>query len=172
MKEQRKEKNGLYSRDELENIIKKYGDSIYRLAYLKMKNKDKADDIYQNVFLKLIKQDNRIEPEEHLKAWLMRTTVNCCKDYWKSSWHRKVSYEEKEPDAGNGQENGYLTELVQDMPEKYRTVIHLFYYEGYSIKEIALMLGKKENTIASQLSRGRECLKGMLSEKEIRGYGF
>ncbi len=70
--------NGLYSRDELENIIKKYGDSVYRLAYLKMKNKDKADDIYQNVFLKLIKQDNRIEPEEHLKAWLMRTTVNCC----------------------------------------------------------------------------------------------
>lgn len=117
MKEQRKEKNGLYSRDELENIIKKYGDSVYRLAYLKMKNKDKADDIYQNVFLKLIKQDNRIEPEEHLKAWLMRTTVNCCKDYWKSSWHRKVSYEEKEPDAGNRQENGYLTELVQDMPE-------------------------------------------------------
>ena len=172
MKEQRKEKNGLYSRDELENIIKKYGDSVYRLAYLKMKNKDKADDIYQNVFLKLIKQDNRIEPEEHLKAWLMRTTVNCCKDYWKPSWHRKVSYEEKEPDAGNGQENGYLTELVQDMPEKYRTVIHLFYYEGYSIKEIALMLGKKENTIASQLSRGRERLKGMLSEKEVRGYGF
>ena len=58
------------------------------------------------------------------------------------------------------------------MPEKYRTVIHLFYYEGYSIKEIALMLGKKENTIASQLSRGREWLKGMLSEKEVRGYGF
>ena len=102
----------------------------------------------------------------------MRTTVNCCKDYWKSSWHRKVSYEEKEADAGNRQENGYLTELVQDMPEKYRTVIHLFYYEGYSIKEIALMLGKKENTIASQLSRGRERLKGMLSEKEVRGYGF
>ena len=62
-----------------------------------MKNKDKADDIYQNVFLKFIKQGNRIEPEEHLKAWLMRTTVNCCKDYWKSSWHRKVSYEEKAP---------------------------------------------------------------------------
>ena len=56
MKEQRKEKNGLYSRDELENIIKKYGDSVYRLAYLKMKNKDKADDIYQNVFLKLTRQ--------------------------------------------------------------------------------------------------------------------
>ncbi len=60
----------MYSRDELENIIKKYGDSVYRLAYLKMKNKDKADDIYQNVFLKLIKQDNRIEPEDTLKRGL------------------------------------------------------------------------------------------------------
>lgn len=106
----------MYSRDELETLLKIRRQRL-QAGISQNENKDKADDIYQNVFLKLIKQDNRIEPEEHLKAWLMRTTVNCCKDYWKSSWHRKVSYEEKEPDAGNRQENGYLTELVQDMPE-------------------------------------------------------
>lgn len=136
-----------------------------------MKNKDKADDIYQNVFLKLIKQDNRIEPEEHLKAWLMRTTVNCCKDYWKSSWHRKVSYEEKEPDAGNGQENGYLTELVQDMPEKYRTVIHLFIMKATVSKRLPLCLGKREYNSQSVVKRTGTFERNVIG-KEVRGYGF
>ena len=157
-----------FSRDELEEIIKKYGDSVYRLAFMNVKKRELADDIYQDVFLKLIKKKERIDSEEHLKAWLLRTTINCCKDYWKSRWFKSVLYEDKDLDAFDVEKKtGYVTECVQKLPEKYRNVIHLYYYEGYSIKEISEMLGRSENTISSQLARGRKKLEGILSKKEV-----
>lgn len=157
-----------FSRDELEEIIKKYGDSVYRLAFMNVKKRELADDIYQDVFLKLIKKKERIDSEEHLKAWLLRTTINCCKDYWKSRWFKSVLYEDKDLDAFDEEKKtGYVTECVQKLPEKYRNVIHLYYYEGYSIKEISEMLGRSENTISSQLARGRKKLEGILSKKEV-----
>ena len=157
-----------FSRDELEEIIKKYGDSVYRLAFMNVKKRELADDIYQDVFLKLIKKKERIDLEEHLKAWLLRTTINCCKDYWKSRWFKSVLYEDKDLDAFDEEKKtGYVTECVQKLPEKYRNVIHLYYYEGYSIKEISEMLGRSENTISSQLARGRKKLEGILSKKEV-----
>lgn len=168
---------GIYSRDEIEKILKKYGDTIYRMAFIQVKNPDTADDIYQNVCIKLLKQKEPIEPEEHLKAWLLRTTLHCCKDYWKSSWIQRIVWEtpsEKE-DSYEGikeeQSPGYITECVQRLPEKYRAIIHLHYYEEYSQKEIADMLHMKENTVASRLARGREKLKKML-EKEAKEYEF
>ena len=157
-----------FSRDELEEIIKKYGDSVYRLAFMNVKKRELADDIYQDVFLKLIKKKERIDSEEHLKAWLLRTTINCCKDYWKSRWFKSVLYEDKDLDAFDEEKKtGYVTECVQKLPEKYRNVIHLYYYEGYCIKEISEMLGRSENTISSQLARGRKKLEGILSKKEV-----
>ena len=168
---------GIYSRDEIERILKKYGDTIYRMAFIQVKNPDTADDIYQNVCIKLLKQNEPIEPEEHLKAWLLRTTLHCCKDYWKSSWIQRISWEEpsqKEESYETIKEEqsiGYITECVQRLPEKYRTIIHLYYYEEYNQKEIADMLGMKENTVASRLARGREKLKKML-EKEEYEYEF
>ena len=157
-----------FSRDELEEIIKKYGDSVYRLAFMNVKKRELADDIYQDVFLKLIKKKERIDSEEHLKAWLLRTTINCCKDYWKSRWFKSVLYEDKDLDAFDEEKKtGYVTECVQKLPEKYRNVIHLYYYDGYSIKEISEMLGRSENTISSQLARGRKKLEGILSKKEV-----
>lgn len=167
----------VYDRGEIERILDQYGDMIYRMAFIQVKNRDAADDLYQEVCLKLVRQKKKVEPEEHLKAWLLRTTINCCKDYWKSAWLQKISWKEEMeenverggvcvPDTagGSGQEMGYITECVQKLPEKYRIVIHLYYYEDYSQKEIAKLLGKKENTIASQLARGRELLK-----KQIQG---
>ena len=168
---------GIYSRDEIERILKTYGDTIYRMAFIQVKNQDAADDIYQNVCMKLLKQNVYIEPEEHLKAWLLRTTIHCCKDYWKSSWIQRISWEspsEKEESYEAIKEEqgaGYITECVQRLPEKYRTIIHLYYYEEYSQKEIAEMLRMKENTVASRLARGREKLKKML-EKEEHVYEF
>ena len=79
-----------YKREELEKIISKYGDMVYRMAYIQVKNRDIADDIYQEVWIKLIRQNTDIEPEAHLKAWLLRATINCCKDYWKSAWVQKI----------------------------------------------------------------------------------
>lgn len=166
----------IYSRDEMEVILKKYGDMVYRMAYVEVKKPEVADDIYQEVWIKLIRQKAHIEPEEHLKAWLLRTTINTCKDYWKSAWMQKISLQEDESKADivddRIQEFGYITECVHSLPEKYRTVIHLYYYEGYSQKEIASLLSVKENTVASWMKRAKERLKSMLKEDEVRAYGF
>lgn len=159
-----------YRRDEMERMITEYGDMVYRMAYIQVKNRDVADDIYQDVWIKLIRQEKAIEPEEHLKAWLLRTTINCCKDYWKSAWVQKIvgstEQEVEESAIMESDANVRVTECVQRLPQKYRAVIHLYYYEEYSQKEIASMLGMKENTVASLLKRGRDRLKSMLAEKE------
>lgn len=160
-----------YSCSETESIIRKYGDMVYRIAFVNMKKRHISDDIYQDVFLKLVKQNRIFDSEEHLKAWLIRTTVNCCKDYRKSYWFKNIIFEETEqPSAESAEKTGYVTECVQRLPEKYRTVIHLYYYEEYSIKEIAEILDSKENTISSLLSRGRNKLKKIMTEKELSDY--
>lgn len=158
-----------YKRDEMEKIITEYGDMVYRMAYIQVKNRDVADDIYQEVWIKLIRQDNHIEPEAHLKAWLLRTTINCCKDYWKSAWVQRIvgmeGHEVEETALAERDAEHCVTECVKRLPQKYRIVIHLYYYEDYSQKEIAMMLAMKENTVASILKRGRERLKKMLAEE-------
>ena len=168
-----------YSHKEIEEILNTYGDTIYRMAYTQVKSRTSADDIYQDVCVKILKQKRKIEPKEHLKAWLLRTTINCCKDYWKSAWVQKISWntdsKESLENLGYGymeSETGYVTECVLKLSEKYRMVIHLYYYEGYSQKEIAELLGKKENTIASQLSRGKALLKIELEKDKEGRYGI
>lgn len=170
---------GIYSRDEIEKIINQYGDMIYRMTFIQVKKHDVAEDIYQDVCMKLIRQKVYIEPEEHLKAWLLRTTINCCKDYWKSSWIQRISWKEKNEneetyeEVNNEEQScGYITECVQRLPEKYRIIIHLYYYEDYSQKEIADMLHMNESTVASRMVRGRKRLKRMLEEEEANAYGF
>ncbi len=170
-----------YSRDEMERILKDYGDMVYRMAIVQVKKQDVAEDIYQNVWMKLLRQKNRIEPEEHLKAWLLRSTINCCKDYWKSAWVQRISWKGNEPaedftdnaaeNNDTKQQSGHVTECVQALPEKYRTIIHLYYYEGYHHKEIAQMLHMNENTVYSRLARGRERLRKML-QKEAGEYEY
>lgn len=168
-----------YSHKEIEEILNTYGDTVYRMAYTQIKSRTLADDVYQDVCVKLLKQKRKIEPEEHLKAWLLRVTINCCKDYWKSAWVQKISWSANSKEnleaSGNNpmeQETGFVTERVLNLPEKYRTVIHLYYYEGYSQKEIAELLGKKENTIASQLARGKALLKIELEKDKEEHYGI
>ncbi|MBR1740324.1 MAG: RNA polymerase sigma factor [Lachnospiraceae bacterium] len=168
----------MYEREELEEIIKEFGDMVYRFAYAQVKNSDMADDVYQNVWLRLIHAKHRIEPREHLKAWLLRTTGSCCKDVWKSSWYRKMVFhtsnelQEDEQVAEAPEEEGFVTECVRRLPERYRGMIHLYYYEGYSQKEIAELLGMKENTVASRLARGRERLKKMIESDEVKRYEY
>ncbi len=165
-----------YSREEIQAILAKYGDMIYRTAYIQVKSRDHADDIYQEVCVKLIKQKTRINSEEHLKAWLLRTTINCCKDLWKSAWWQRVDFTERNADkeyVDNTEENtGWITECVHRLPEKYRIIIHLYYYEEYSLKEIAQILKLKPNTVGTRLARGRNKLKTMLEIKEEKNYEF
>lgn len=166
---------GCYSRTEIERIIEKYGNTIYRAAYMQVKSRSQADDIYQDVCMKLLRLKSSIENEEHLKAWLLKATNDCCKDYWKSAWYRKVTVDhqlvkEKE-ESCEIETRGYLTECMQQLPGKYRMILHLYYYEEYSIREIADLLHMKENTVASRLSRGRAKLK-QIFEKGGKKYEF
>lgn len=166
---------GSYSRTEIERIIEKYGNTIYRAAYMQVKSRAQADDIYQEVCMKLLRLNSQIDSEEHLKAWLLKATNDCCKDYWKSAWYRKVTVDhqlvkEKRETYEEGA-GGYLTECMQQLSGKYRMILHLYYYEEYSIREIADLLHMKENTVASRLSRGRGKLK-QIFEKGGKEYEF
>ncbi len=166
---------GNYSRTEIEEIIEKYGNTIYRAAYIQVKNRALADDIYQDVCIKLLRLNSQIENEEHLKAWLLKATNDCCKDYWKSAWYRKVTVDyqlvKDKRETYEEKTRGYLTECMHQLSSKYRMILHLYYYEEYSIREIAELLHMKENTVASRLARGREKLKQMF-EKGGKEYEF
>ena len=143
-----------------------YADRVFAAAFSVCGNRDDADDVTQDVFLRYQTAGQDYTDEKHLKAWLLRVAINRAKDLTTSFWHRhKVSWEDymdelefEEPADGS------LFEAVMRLPEKYRTVIHLFYYEDYSVREIADLLKHGEGTVKSQLSRGRALLKSQLAE--------
>ncbi len=142
----------------IQHVLDKYSRMLIKLAFTYVKNIADSEDIIQDVFVSLMKRGNGFESEEHEKAWLIRVTINKCKNHLKSSWNRlKVPLEEDITYLPK--EQSEVLALVLDLPKKYRTVIHLFYYENYSMNEIAKMLSKKPATIGTWLSRGRNLLK-------------
>lgn len=162
----------VYSYDKIKNgyipnksdITEKYFDTVYRLALSQTKEKHYAEDVTQEVFLKFFKAEKSFESEEHIKAWLIRVTLNCSKDVFLSSWFKK-SAPLSEADGKitfDTTEKSDVYYAVSELPAKYRTVIHLFYYEDYSVKEIAQILKAKESTVKSQMMRGRNLLKDKL----------
>lgn len=153
--------------------LHKYADMVYRLAYAQTRNRTDADDIFQEVFIRLVKKGPGFESGEHMKAWLIRVTVNCAKGMWLSSWKRRMVFWEdrdlakipaEEAPAGNGA----LEEAMDSLPMKQRQVIHLFYYEEMSVEEIGEALDEKPSTIRSQLSRARKALKKKLTGEEAK----
>ena len=142
-------------------MAEKYFDTVYTLALSRTKDKNHADDVLQEVFLRYIKTDKEFESEEHIKAWLIHVTINCSKDVFTSSWYKKtapltedLTFETKE------KSDVYFA--VSKLPKKYRTVIHLFYYEDMSIAEIAECMESKESTVKSWLHRARKMLEETL----------
>lgn len=140
------------------DMTEKYFDTVYRLAVNQMKDKAMAEDVTQDVFLKFINHNKEFQSEEHVKAWLIRVTINACKNVFNSSWYKKsvplsenIVFEDKEVSD--------LYSSVAKLPRMYKAVIHLFYYEDMPIKEIAIVLKTKESTVKSQLKRAREMLK-------------
>ena len=149
---------------DIDAAVRRYADMVYRLARVNCKNESTADDVFQEVFLKLLRYQESIKSEEHLKAWLITVTLNQCKSMFMSTWNkRKVSIDEIVEPAIEDQKEDYseLYEAVRELPQKYREAIHLFYFEQMSIREIAGILNRQEGTIKTQLNRGRQ----MLSEK-------
>lgn len=145
--------------------FEKHSDMVYRLAFARVKNKHDADDILQEVFLRFIKSKGKVENEEHLKALLIRITINCSKTLLTSSWFKRT-----EPLSENfsvTDEYSDTLDAVLRLPQKYRTVIHLHYYMGYSVDEIASVLKSKPSTVKSQLHRARQKLKIDLKGDEV-----
>lgn len=152
------------SEQEVNRAMEKYSDTVYRICLLHLKNHADAEDIFQNVFLKYVTYSKDFESEEHEKAWIIRVTVNACKDLKKSFFRsRVVSIEEIKNFQASQQENySEVLEAVLSLPEKYKNPIYLYYYEQYSAVEIGKILGKNLNTIYTLLSRGKNILKDKL----------
>ncbi|MDW7651376.1 MAG: sigma-70 family RNA polymerase sigma factor [Bacillota bacterium] len=145
----------------IKNALDKYSDMVFRLAFSNLKNKYDAEDIAQNVFIKLMENRANIQSAEHEKAWLIRVTINLCKNQLKASRFR-ISLPVDETIAAPKDDKEEVLAEVLSLPLKYRNVIHLYYYEGYSVSEISDILGSKENTVSSWLFRARKMLKTKL----------
>ena len=158
---------------DIENTVRSYGDMVLRLAVVNTKNMAEAEDIFQEVFLQLIRNKECIQDQEHLKSWLIRVTINKSRSYLTSFWNKftqglgeaeEVEDEEAIRVLFSKESLSDVTRAILEMPLKYRKVIHLYYYEGFSTKEVADILGKKESTLRCELSRGRKMLEKKLGE--------
>ena len=152
------------SEEEAARAIERYGDMVRRLCLVHLKNPADTEDIFQNVFLKYVLSPVVFESPEHEKAWLIRVTINACKDLVKSFFRsRTVPLEELlDQPAPLSEEHKELLVAVLALPPKYRDAVYLHYYEGYTAAEIGKLLGKNTNTVYTLLTRAREQLRKTL----------
>ena len=170
--------------EKLQDKIDSYSDMLFKIAYARMGNRADAEDVVQETFYQYFKSSRKFDDEEYEKAWLIRVTLNGCRKVWRSGFNRRRSdisdpeqisqEQEQEQEIGESSpEEAFLDkerartvlEAVWKLPVTYRDVIHLFYYEELSVKEIAMILERKVSTVTSQLTRGREMLKKSLKEE-------
>lgn len=159
--------------DAVQEIMNTYSGMVYRLAYARTGNKPDADDVYQDVFFKLFRSNPQLDSEERLKAWLIRTTTHTSVNLLRSAWRRYFqpmpeNYDAPDMSFANDDRLSDLRNALIRLPEKQRIVIHLYYYEQLSTEEIAKILGEKSSTVRSHMKRGRERLKSLLTETEVK----
>lgn len=164
----------LCTKESFDEVMRKYADMVYRLAYSRVGNSTDADDVFQEVFLRYIKADKTYNDEEHRKAWLIKITLNCSKSFLTSAWNRHRDFEEPDINEGAEDENIRKTETKSDvlnallkLDNKYRTAIYLHYYEDLSVAQIAKVTGSTESAVKARLSRGRAMLKELLEGVEF-----
>ena len=149
-------------RSQFETVVDTYHRMLLATAARLLGRTDHAEDVVQDVFLKLLKQKEKcFHDYEHLKSWLIRVTINQCLDY-KKSFFRKNTVPLEDFDISYEPEEKEIMEELYQLPKDYRNILYLYYYEEYSIKEIAEILGKNQNTVNSKLSRGRNRLKKIM----------
>ena len=149
-------------RQEAERLVNTYSDLILRLSYTYLKSTQDAEDICQSVFLKLLMWEERFESREHEKAWVIRAAINACKDELRAFRRRTVPLEDIPETAAPEVPRSDVLDAVMALPAKYREAIYLFYYEGYSAKEIGALTGRSEAAVSAHLSRGRKKLRELL----------
>lgn len=155
----------------LQNAMETWCDTVYRLALCQTHSTADAEDIYQDVFLRLLRDETNFQNDEHLKAWLLRVTLSRCHDFARSAWNRRTEgLTDMLPAPDVTHEECELWQAVAALPQKLSAVIHLFYEEGYSTDEIAQILHCRPATIRTRLHRARKQLKislgGMEDEEE------
>ena len=150
---------------EARRLVDSYADMIVRIGCNYLKERFDAEDVCQEVFLSFLSENRSFESETHEKAWIIRTTINICKNHLKCAFIRHtVPLETAEEMPASAEQALEFPEAMKSLPENYRITLYLHYFEGYSVKEIASILGKRENTVSAWLSRGRKKLKHILSE--------
>ena len=151
---------------EIERVVNEYATMLLRVAYSQLNNRTEAEDAVQEVLLQYMEKAPVFQSEEHEKAWLLRVTINHCKNHLASAWFRKrADLDEGIPALDN--EELEVVSAVAALPAKYRAVVHLYYFEGYSTKEIAEILHSRPNTVSSRLSRARALLAKALKEEIV-----
>ena len=148
-------------------VVERWGDMVWRLALARTASVPDAEDVFQEVFLRYFRHEDRFQSDEHRKAWLIRCTVNRAKSVFASPWRRRTVPLETAEEVGVEDDYREVYSAVLSLPEKYRAVIHLHYFEGLSVAEMATALDVPEGTVKSQLSRGRALLRDMLKEVEL-----
>lgn len=149
---------------EITQAIDRYAHTVRRICMMHLKNEADTEDIFQNVFLKYALYNHVFENEDHEKAWIIRVTINACKDLLKSFFHsRRASLEEiMEVPSEVPPDHREVLEAVLSLPQKYRDIVYLHYYEDYTAPMISQILNKNINTIYTRLSRSKELLKEKL----------
>lgn len=159
----------------LEQALRDYQNNVYKAAFYICRNQEDAEDIAQEVFIAYHNHKKEFDSEEHIRAWLLKVAVNKARNLKKSFWHRNrielpdftewLEAHTQERIEEYNDESAEILRAVLSLPEKCRIAVHLFYYEDYSVKEIADIMGIKESTVKAQLHRGRTLLRSMLKEK-------
>lgn len=150
--------------DCFEEVMKKYADMIYRIAYANVRVKADAEDVFQEVWCRYYQKNKTFESELHRRNWLINVTLKCCKKIYSSARYKRTVLtddmsllKERLPER-----DFEIYDAVIRLPEKYRTTIYLYYYEGFSVNEISEMMKINASTVRSQMKRGREQLKEIL----------
>lgn len=165
--------NGFFSDSGLpyeitEDVVKHYSDMVMRIALTKTQSSHDAEDIFQEVFLKLVMNEKHFESEEHRKAWIIRVTINCCNSHFTAPWNKNISsfddvlenqLSDENSDEMSLEEKNSIYSSILKLPQNMKEVVLLYYYEDMSIKEISALLGTNEVNIKKRLSRARQKLK-------------
>lgn len=150
----------------LQTLYQEYLPAVYRVAFTYMHNSFDSEDAAQEAFIRLARFSGSFEDERQIKAWLIVTVSNVCKDMLRRRHRQDANLEDVQELAAPQEGSGELMDAIRKLPGKYKTVIYLYYYEGYAVKEIAAAMRQPEGTVKSWLHRARRQLKNSLGEND------
>lgn len=157
------------SNQEVKEIYQKYHDMVWRICLMQMGNSHDAYDCTQETFIRFINSSPKFQSEEHQKAWLIRVAINYCTDVKKSSWRKKLismTSEEMYEHMEVQPEHTEVYETMMELPDKYRAVLYLYFYEGYSLTEISEILKVNKSTLRSRFAKAKEIMKKYLEDEK------